>query len=198
MNRKNTLALAAFFLIFTAFSGCGGGFNCPFDRPSCCDNILFGCGPFDLPQGCSCSDFFSYSSRGSFAVKRGELMRMTATTAAGRWRVRLNRQSSNCRNVLSTVVSNMTLSQSGSRVTLTAPGIATMRGTRTNNTINTTGQYTPLLFIGCDAQLSSRMQLTANDKASVTGSVKIICKNRPANNCSASYSGEAAKLARPQ
>lgn len=190
------LSLLATLLISLTVSGCGGGFNCPFQRPSCCDNVLFGCGPFDMPQGCSCGDFFSNSFRGSYAVKQGQLMRMTANTAAGRWRVKLNRTTSNCRSILSTVVSNVTLSQSGSRVTLTAPGIATMRGTRTNNTINTTGQYTPMLMLGCDAQLSSKMELTAVDKANVTGDVTITCRSRPSNNCSATYRGEAAKLQR--
>jgi hypothetical protein len=37
-------------------SGCSG-LNCPFERPDCCDNLVFGCGPFDLPDGCDCGDY---------------------------------------------------------------------------------------------------------------------------------------------
>jgi hypothetical protein len=194
MLSRYALSVVSALFITLSVSGCGGGFNCPFQRPSCCDNVLFGCGPFDLPQGCSCGDFFSNSFRGKFAVKQGQLMRMSSATAAGKWRAKLTRKTSNCRSILSSLVSNVTISQSGSRVTMTAPGIATLRGTRTNNTINVTGQYTPMLMLGCDAQVASKMDLSANDRASVTGNVRITCRSRPSNNCSASYSGEAMKL----
>lgn len=194
MNTRYALSLISALFVIVTVSGCGGGFNCPFQRPSCCDNVIFGCGPFDLPQGCSCGDFFSNSFRGKFAVKQGQLIRMSTATAAGKWRAKLTRRTSNCRSILASLVSNVNISQSGSRVTLTAPGVATLRGTRTNNTINATGQYTPMLLLGCDAQISSKMDLTAADKANVTGNVTIKCKSRPSNNCSASYSGEAMKL----
>ena len=47
------IAIALALLI----SGCSG-LNCPFERPDCCDNFVFGCGPFDLPDGCDCGDYF--------------------------------------------------------------------------------------------------------------------------------------------
>ena len=66
MNGKTTRPVLL-SIVVTAFAltGCeGGGGVCPWQRPSCCDNNLFGCGPFDLPQGCSCGDYLSRSFQG--------------------------------------------------------------------------------------------------------------------------------------
>jgi hypothetical protein len=73
------------------------------------------------------------------------------------------------------------------------PGVATLRGTRSGNSVSTAGQYTPMSLMGCNAQVSSQMVLNSTSAATITGSVAMTCR-RAANNCSATYTGQAVKL----
>jgi hypothetical protein len=181
------------FVVLIFLTSCGGGFNCPFNRPSCCDNLLFGCGPFDLPQGCSCGDFFGGSLRSRFSVRQGQVVPMSVTSAGGKWRASVTRQSSTCSGLRSTLVSNVTITQTNDRIVMQVPGVTTLRGKRTGNSVSASGQYTPLSLVGCNAQVSSQMTLTSTSAANIAGSVTMTCR-RAANNCSATYTGQAVKL----
>jgi hypothetical protein len=188
-----SLRLIVLAIVVSFLTSCGGGLNCPFNRPSCCDNALFGCGPFDLPEGCSCGDFFGGSLRSRFTVKQGRFVPMSVESAGGKWRVSMQRRSSTCAGLRSSLVSNVKISQTSNRIVLQAPGVATLRGTRSGNTVTASGQYTPMLILGCNAQITSEMKLTSATTADVTGSVNMNCR-RAANSCNARFSGKAVKL----
>lgn len=119
-------------VLFSSLVSCGGGFNCPIDPPSCCYNVLFGCGLFDLPGGCSCDDYGLGFRTG--LVTRGAASNANAVPGlAGTWRGTLARQSTTCSYALPKVSGGIKINSRGDSLRLSVPGFGDLFGSRGKN-----------------------------------------------------------------
>lgn len=179
-------------------SGCAGGFNCPFNRPSCCDNVLFGCGPFDLPAGCSCNDYFLRSfngtvlSQGNFSdskISRAS----SSSSSSGTWRTRGEKKDVNsCPLLPRTASTTLLIRENTRRVSLKALGYVVLRGVRTGNTIDARGAI-KIPALNCMAFIRSTLDITNPSKAPHSVTIDLRC-SQPRNSCSSTYRGSAKKL----
>lgn len=187
MRRALLLGLVTMF-----FAGCDGGLNCPWDRPSCCDNVLFGCGPFDLPQGCSCGDYFSRSFQGMPLQRSSSRASMTPNSMEGTWRVSLQKKGNGCSYLSKTTTTTVLVRERKQQVNLKMLGFVTLRGNRVGKNVKPKGQFkVPLQR--CTADISSDLNLTSATTGTVNGSVAVTCQNQ-ALSCSTSYSGQLKKM----
>lgn len=172
-------------------SGCGG-VNCPFTRPACCENALFGCGPFDLPQGCSCSDYFSRSFSG---VPKSQF---TAAIPSSRqifdstWRVSLEKRSGDCSYLSNSFQTTLLVRSQGRRLLVRAPGYSRLRGSRTSRSMKVSGKR-QISFPRCAIKLDASISLTSSSQGTAQGAIEITCIT-PALSCSATFSGVARKI----
>ena len=170
---------------------CNGGASCPFERPSCCDNALFGCGPFDLPQGCSCGDYFSRSfSGGALRVhpksgKRGEL------SSDGIWRVALERTSGGCSYLDDKINQTLLIRERNRKVVVTILGVSTLRGNRMNREAKVRGQFRTI-SPRCVAEMRGDLSMVSASSLNVSSFVSVVCKQKELS-CTASYAGRAKR-----
>jgi hypothetical protein len=174
-----------------ALVGCEGG-NCPFQRPACCDDNLFGCGPFDLPTGCSCSDYFSRSFQGVTKSKQATLFTRADLSMDGTWRVALTKTSGGCSYLQDSPKATLLVRERSRQVSVKLRGVTTLKGGRYGKRINARGQY-KTLFPRCAAALTSKFSLVDSMNASIDGTVVVSCQNT-ALSCHASYAGKATRL----
>jgi hypothetical protein len=173
--------------------GCeGGGGSCPWERPSCCDNVLFGCGPFDLPQGCSCGDYFSRSFQGAPLQSQSESARRALTTTEGTWRVTLTKSGDGCSYLKKQTTATVLIRERNQQVSLKLLGFVTLRGSRVGRTMRTRGRL-KVPFSRCAADVKSDINLSSLRAGTVSGSVAVSCA-REGLSCSATYSGSLKKL----
>ena len=188
---KGLLGIVA--LIALALVGCeGGGANCPWQRPSCCDNNLFGCGPFDLPQGCSCGDYFSRSFRGSPIQSKASPNRQTLTTTEGTWRVSLTKSGEGCSYLKKQTTATVLIRERNQQVTMKLLGFANLRGSRSGRNVRTRGSMR-VPFSRCSADVTSAIALSSATAGTVTGTVNVSCASQKLS-CSSSYSGNIRKM----
>ena len=182
--------------------GCSGGFNCPFDKPACCDNVVFGCGAFDLPDGCSCEDYalrsFSGAKRDD-AHPQSALMsvdstaRARAISASGTWRsIGHKTVSASCPLFPNRVTRTLIIRQTGARVRVKMMGYGTLRGTRARNTVRAQGAY-KVPALGCIAFVRSQLSVESAVSSPHTVAIDWRCQQR-INSCSVTYRGIAKKL----
>lgn len=179
-------------------TGCAGGFDCPFERPSCCDNVLFGCGPFDLPNGCSCGDYFSKSFTGVPLPKH--LPRQTLlsakgglTDATGTWRVTGAKTNlKTCPTLPRSATSTLLIREENKKVSIKLLGYSTLRGNRFGEVIRAQGAY-KMPLLGCEAFIKTEMTPTSAANSSVTTTVDWRCKVA-SRSCSVTYKGNAKRL----
>jgi hypothetical protein len=195
--------LAACLIVLSGLLwGCASGFNCPFDRPSCCDNVVFGCGTFDLPSGCSCSDYFLRSFNGttlpqtpaqSVMISARSRVRAQRVAAAGTWRATAQKTDfAACPLFPNNVTATLLLRETGSRVSMKLLGYGTMRGLRARNTVRAKGAY-KVSALGCVAFVQSQLSLTNPSGSAYTVTLNWSCQSK-ANSCSATYQGSIKKL----
>ena len=188
---KGLLGIVA--LIALALVGCeGGGANCPWQRPSCCDNNLFGCGPFDLPQGCSCGEYFSRSFRGSPLQAKTAPVRQTMGTTEGTWRASLTKNGSGCSYLKRQTTATVLIRERNQQVTMKLLGFATLRGNRVGRNVRTRGQMR-VPFSQCSANVKSEINLSSGTAATVSGKVDVTCRSQNLS-CTATYSGALRKM----
>ena len=172
------------FLLILFFVGCADGIDCPFDTPSCCYNVLFGCGPFDLPSGCSCSRYgLSYHGASSaFFSPRAA----TTHSFSGIWSGTLLQESSECSSFLREISGILSVRELRNRIIVTVPGYGRMRGLKNSRGFGVSGQYF-MPFSRC----KSSIQATFMELESGVGSLQVRlgtgCNAQP--RCSASYQG---------
>lgn len=185
------LALLAVLWGLLSSSGCNG-VNCPFTRPSCCDNALFGCGPFDLPQGCSCSDYFSRSFSGAPLSLKSTARPPSRAAKDSTWRISIEKQTGDCSYISDTIRTTLLMRTQGRQLLVRPLGYPRLRGTRSGRTINVTGQYR-LGMAGCTIKLNSKMTLSNPSQGSIVGHFDVQC---PASmlSCSAQFTGEARRI----
>lgn len=179
-------------ILFLLLVGCDGGGSCPFQRPSCCDNALFGCGPFDLPQGCSCSDYFSRAWSGvpktfSIMTKEG-----SKSTLEGTWRVSLRKSSEGCDYLSEATTQNIQIRERRGKVTARIMGVANMRGDRADRRARLRGKIKTLVP-RCQSELIADLSMTSGTTVTIVGSISVDCGDKKLT-CSTSYAGSGKRL----
>lgn len=172
--------------------GCDGGVDCPLERPSCCDNQLFGCGPFDIPQGCSCDDYFARSFHGAVKRESAHAARLRRYTAQGTWRVSLQKTSTGCAHLPAQTRRTLIARDRYGRVEFKLFGYTKLRGIRTNRDVRVRGEYrTP--FPRCTADIQVHMKIVDAVSATATSTLQVRC-SQEALSCDATYSGAARRI----
>lgn len=173
-------------------AGCTGGGNCPWERPSCCDNALFGCGPFDIPEGCSCGDYFSRSFQGFPLTQKASRRPLTSNSVDGTWRATLQKNGGDCDYLSQNSTATVLMRETKQQVNVKMLGFVTLRGNRAGRNIKPKGQL-KFPFPRCTADVSSDINLTSATSGTVNGTVKVVCQKQELS-CSAMFSGQLKKM----
>jgi len=196
------IALSAVMLCL----GCDGAY-CPYQRPSCCDNALFGCTSSELPQGCSCDDYFSRSFSGMKLQRatplytenvyspalRSKAQRLNALRSVeGTWRVSLTKTSSGCDYLSDKVSRTFLIRERRRKVNVKLLGVTTLSGMRMGGRVRARGSYRTF-FPRCSADIKTTISLTDSQNATVTGSLTTQCSQSELS-CSVTYQGVAKRL----
>lgn len=193
LNKLRKLFASA--LLAVAVIGCNNGFNCPMDPPSCCYNIVFGCGLFDLPTGCSCSDFISVpvapatlgNSKSRLATEMLNLSKSPGIP--GRWDGDLGRVKNSCSVSFAQVSGNIVVKREGTRAIIEVPNYGVLKG-RTKGALTTArGSYRQG---GCQADIGASVRNLRAGKASSVVSANISCKG--GISCQAQFRGDLRKI----
>ncbi len=182
-------------LLAVAAVGCNNGFNCPIDPPSCCFNLVFGCGLFDLPTGCSCSDFFSVPVAPATLVNSKSLLATEMVKVSkspgisGRWNGDLGRVKNSCSVSLAQVSGNIVVKKEGTRATIEVPNYGVLKGQTKGALTTARGSYRQG---GCQADVGASVRNLRAGKARSVVSAKISCKD--GLSCSAQFRGELKKI----
>jgi hypothetical protein len=187
---RSLTRIAAFICGSFVLLACDGEFNCPANRPACCDNVLFGCGPFELPDGCSCSTYFSSSAFSSEATRAYSITRSsTGPGFTGTYRTRLTAPAKVCPGFLPTIGGAVRVRDSRGRVVVTVPGYGVLRGRAVGASLQAKGSYRPLLS-ACSAALALSMS-APTPTSRVAVNIAVTC--RGIRSCNAQYSGSATR-----
>lgn len=174
-------------MIILSLASCGGGLNCPIDPPACCSNVLFGCGTFDLPFGCECSQWgFGRSvppQRLSGPITRG-------ADLSGSWRGPLNRTTSSCAGLPRTVRGAVAVTTTGQRVTVAIPGYGNLRGTTRATGFSASGALYPFTPL-CRADVNT--DFTRKNATTNTVRTSLVYTCGRTRVCSAQYVGEMSR-----
>lgn len=166
-------------------SGCGGGFNCPFNPPQCCYNVLFGCGPFDIPFGCECS---------SYGLARVAPAKAPAMFAGAKvdnvWNGELTRRSSSCPGLPKKLRGKVVVKTTARRITVTVPGYGVLRGQRRGRDYRATGSYAPFTPT-CKGKATVTVSPRGRSRAGVSAAMTYGCGERSL--CSARYNGALSR-----
>jgi hypothetical protein len=192
LKYSTLLCCLSVLLIATFTVGCEGG-NCPFNRPACCDNALFGCGPFDLPEGCSCNDYLQRSFSGKSIKLNSQSPRSQAILQNSTWRVQLRKEDDNCPYLGRSIQRTVTIRRQGRRAEINLFGYSKLRGIVSNKEIRVRGVHR-LNFPRCDVSLTALISEMSSTKGTATGRVAIRCQQQPALSCSTNFSGVAQRL----
>jgi hypothetical protein len=186
-------------VLLGVLSGCDGGFDCPFNRPACCDNTLFGCSPYEIPSGCSCGDYFSrsfYSSEPSARISSIAAQvhqRAVSRTSHGTWRFGGSKlDMSACPFIPQRVTRTVLIREKKRQVQIKIPGYTTLRGKRVGNRVRAKGSFSVAL-IGCRGALSGDMTLRGSYAASARVSLNAQCQNSQLS-CQVTFEGTAQRL----
>ena len=173
-------------LIVFCLGGCDNGINCPLDPPSCCYDSLFGCGTFDLPQGCSCSQYGLFRSFRNQTYGRA----ITAKSVAGLWQGRLERTFSTCQGAPAVVSGSLNVKERRGKVTVSVPYYGSLRGSRTRSGFSVSGAYAPLFSL-CDISVRASFLAHSRKSGKLVAAVENRCKFTQTA-CTATYQGELA------
>lgn len=195
---RKTVRPLFFGVVASLLTGCAGGFDCPFERPSCCDNALFGCGPFDLPNGCSCGDYFFKSFTGVNLPNKWP--RQTLVTAkggladvTGTWRaIGTRNNTAACPLLPKSATSTLLIREENKKVSVKLLGYSTLRGNRVGEVVRVQGAY-KMPLLGCEAFIKTEINPTSASNSPVTTSVDWRCKVA-SRSCSVTYTGYAKRL----
>lgn len=195
---KKTVRPLFLGVVASLLTGCAGGFDCPFERPACCSNVLFGCGPFDLPNGCSCGDYFLKSFTG--VNLPNQWPRQTLVTAkggladiSGTWRATGTRDNPRaCPLLPRSATSTLLIREENKKVSVKLLGYSTLRGNRVGEVVRVQGAY-KMPLLGCEAFIKTEINPKSTSNSPVTTSVDWRCKVA-SRSCSVTYTGYAKRL----
>ena len=192
MASSRLTKLLAFSGLLLFLAGCNNGLDCPIDPPSCCYDALFGCELFDLPMGCSCSQY------GFVTANAKQSLTSAASTASqkspglsGSWSGVLSQNSSSCPGFLPKVSGLVKVRTQKNSVKITVPGYGTLKGkARTRNRLTASGKYTEPLS-SCKAEVTVSIASARAGLGRVGSKVKLDCGR--ALQCSSQYVGMMQK-----
>ncbi len=171
------------FIIALCATGCGGGIDCPIDTPDCCYNVLFGCGFFDLPSGCSC-DHYGLSYQGAAAAFT-KPRAVPSRGMNGNWSGALQKSQSSSPSFLNRVSGMVAVKEQGNRVTVTVPGYGKLRGLKSSKGYTVSGQYGSFL-----STCKSTVRASFIKSRAGSGTLQIgVNYNCGRSSCSAQYRG---------
>lgn len=186
-----------FIIAFIAASvvGCDNGFNCPMDPPSCCFNLVFGCGLFDLPAGCSCSDFSSVLVAPARLASPKNLRTSDNTKISkspgisGHWDGDLGRVENSCSVSLSQISGKITVKKVGDKATISVPNYGALQGRNRGALTTARGVYRQS---GCQANVGASIRNWRAGRARAIVNTQISCKS--GLSCSAKFVGLIKKI----
>lgn len=173
-----------FYITCLVFAGCGGGLNCPLDPPSCCYNNLFGCGTFDLPFGCECSDY-GLSVPEAEAAKNNRIM-----SSNNDWSGVFNKTSATCPFFRDQISGTLRIQESKNGAKVMVPGYGTLNGrgnVKTGSTLS--GTYT-VPTSGCKAKVSGLYKRRQSNSSKMSLKIDYVCG---LSKCTASYQGNLVR-----
>lgn len=182
-------------LIATSVIGCDNGFNCPMDPPSCCFNLVFGCGLFDLPAGCSCSDFSSVLVAPAKLVSSKKLQTIGNTKLSkapgitGNWDGDLGRVENSCSASLSQISGKITVTKASDKATIDVPSYGALRGLNRGALTTARGIYRQS---GCQANVGASIRNLRAGRALAIVNTQLSCKS--GLSCSAQFKGLIRKI----
>lgn len=178
--------------------GCGGGLDCPFDRPACCDNVLFGCSIWDLPQGCSCEDYALRSFAGvrlANQVPKPPPVTVSGVLgdASGTWRATGSKTVAGaCPMMPVTSTSTVLIREQNRKVSMKILGYGTLSGSRIGDVIRAQGAY-KLPGLSCEAFIRAEMVPASALSSPMTVDISWACRNSR-QSCQATIKGVARRL----
>jgi hypothetical protein len=190
MRTLQSLLIVAFSLFSLGCSG-GGGF-CPNNIPSCCYDTLFGCGTFDLPAGCSCSDY-GYMSRVDVEKAFGSSKQRNVRSSSGltgTWSGILKKNTDSCGSLLKQINGVVRIHQTPRKTSVYVPGFGSLKGSRRARGFRASGSYRPFLS-SCKANVTVNFISQKRGIASTQSTVAIACPGT--YSCSATYKGTVQK-----
>lgn len=182
-------------LLVMAVNGCDNGFNCPMDPPSCCFNLVFGCGLFDLPSGCSCSDFFSVPVAPAKLASEKSMVSMENTNISkspgisGRWDGDLGRVKNSCSATLLQISGKISVKKEGNSATIEVPNYGVLKGQAKGALTTARGSYGQS---GCRADVGASIRNQRAGRAQSIVNAKISCSS--GLSCRAQFRGDLRKL----
>ena len=183
-----SLALGA---LLAVSSGCDGSFDCPIDVPDCCDNVVFGCGLFDLPMGCTCEQYGRALHHNIAALASSQVTKSLPSRGLnGTWSGILKRSSSTCPSFLANVRGVIGVSERKGVVTVFVPGYGRLRGKVRGSGYTVSGSYTPARS-SCRAQLRAVVKRSGPAIGNVQLQVNYTCRAR--SSCASQYRGTLQK-----
>lgn len=186
MYRKIVLGAA---ILLSA--GCSG-LDCPLDPPNCCYDALFGCELFDLPMGCSCSDYgLGFASSAVLRSPQKKLASTPTARVSGDWTGSLTQLHSTCPNAPRRLSGILRVRERNGSVTVAVPGYGRLIG-RSGGRRNFTakGRYKVPLS-SCSADVSTRFTSRRAALGNLSAEVTLTCGSLLS--CGAAYSGTIQK-----
>lgn len=195
---RTSLLSLSFVGLASLMVGCGGGFDCPFERPSCCDNVLFGCSIWDMPQGCSCDDYFLRSFNGvklANQTPRNPQVTVAGVIAdtSGTWRATGSKTvATACPMMPQTNTATILMREQNKKVSMKILGYGTLTGSRVGDMIRARGAY-KLPGFSCEAFISAEMMPSSAANSPISTTINWVCKN-PKQSCNVTLKGTAKRL----
>ncbi len=173
-------------------AGCEGGIDCPIDPPACCENVVFGCGLFDLPQGCSCSQYgLAYTKLPPAPLTAAVAPRSVSPGLSGNWSGILQRGATTCSTLPAALRGSVRVAERKGIVNVTIAGYGQLRGKTTTAGYSVTGRYS-VPFSSCSAKLATKFTTLRRGTGKAQVQIDYSCsKSKYA--CSAQYRGTLQK-----
>ena len=178
------------FCLAVFLTGCDIAYDCPVDTPDCCYNVLTGCQLFDLPQGCSCSQYgFGLAATGKAAHISQYLSRTSTSKVgfSGSWSGTLRRSSSSCAGSLAKLSGVAIIKDRNGRISANIANYGIVKGKKTRQGFSASGTYSTL-FSGCSALVNISFKSTGTNTADTNTSVIYSCPFAAAS-CQMRYHG---------
>lgn len=188
----NKYFLIVIFSLMIGAIGCDtsseGGF-CPSNIPSCCYDSLFGCGTFELPAGCSCSDYGfmdRVNAKKLLQSKPANKIVRAKGDLTGVWSGILKQKSNSCSILNLKQINGVASIRDQKRsVILTIPGYGRLTGRKNGKVTSASGTYSKNSI--CSSIIDINITSMKDGVASLKSHISTRCAMRP--QCEANYNG---------
>ena len=184
--------IKALILSLLLLGGCDSGIDCPLDPPDCCYDVLFGCQLFDMPMGCSCSQYgLGFATSAKTAPRKKALTTTPANRLSGNWSGNLKQSSSSCRGVPKSISGRMHITQRKNKVSIEVPQYGKLRGKVAGRRGFAVVRRYALPIPLCNAFIEADMRSNKPGVGAASAQVNVYCGSEKL--CSASYNGALIK-----